>query len=127
MIVVDASVVVSGLDRDGPARRLLIEGGPQVPHVADLEVAQALRGQVLRGRMEPTDAWDRLLRYVRLGVRRHPATGLLPRVWSLRGNLTAYDASYVALAEALGCPLATADGRLAQAPGIDCEVILVAG
>jgi predicted nucleic acid-binding protein len=125
MIVVDASVIVRGLDRDGPARMLLVDGDPRAPHVADQEVAQALRGQVVRGVMTSDDAGVRLLRYVRLGMRRYPTVNLLPRIWSLRDNLTAYDATYVALAEALDCPLATADLRLAHAPGTTCEIIRV--
>lgn len=51
--------------------------------------------------------------------------GLLARVWELRDNLTAYDATYVALAEALGCGLVTADARLAHAPGPLCTMIVV--
>jgi predicted nucleic acid-binding protein len=89
-------------------------------------VAQALRGQVIRGVMSAEVAQTRLLRYLRLGLRRYPSVGLLPRIWSLRENLTAYDATYVALAEALDCPLATADLRLAEAPGRTCEIIRVA-
>ncbi len=126
MMVADASVIVRGLDIDGPARLLLIDGRLQAPHVADQEVAQALRGQVIRGAMTAHAAEERLVRYRRLGLRRHPSTGLLPRIWALRDNLSAYDASYVALAEALDCPLATMDLRLAGAPGIACEVIRVA-
>jgi predicted nucleic acid-binding protein len=126
MIVVDASVIVRGLDADGPARMLLVDGDPRAPHVADQEVAQALRGQVIRGVMSAEVAQTRLLRYLRLGLRRYPSVGLLPRIWSLRENLTAYDATYVALAEALDCPLATADLRLAEAPGRTCEIIRVA-
>ncbi|NEM05423.1 type II toxin-antitoxin system VapC family toxin [Geodermatophilus normandii] len=61
----------------------------------------------------------------RLGVTRHPASGLLDRVWQLRDDLTAYDATYVALAEALDCTVVTADGRLARAPGIRCAVTVV--
>lgn len=52
----------------------------------------------------------------------HP---LIPRIWELRDNLTPYDASYVALAEALGCPLVTADARLAAAPGVRCEIVVL--
>ena len=48
---------------------------------------------------------------------RYPHAALLPRIWDLRENLTAYDASYVALAETLDAPLVTADARLARAPG----------
>jgi predicted nucleic acid-binding protein len=126
MIVADASVIVRGLERDGPARLLLVDGNVQVPHVADQEVAQALRGQVIRGLVTAPAAEARLAHYRRLGLRRYPAVNLLPRIWSLRDNLSAYDATYVALAEALDCPLATGDLRLAHAPGIACEVIRVA-
>lgn len=52
---------------------------------------------------------------------------LLDRVWELRDNLTAYDASYVALAELLHCALLTADARLGRAPGIRCSVTVVPG
>jgi predicted nucleic acid-binding protein len=51
--------------------------------------------------------------------------GLLPRVWELRDNLSAYDATYVALAEALGCPLLTGDARLAAATGPNCPTMVV--
>ncbi len=56
---------------------------------------------------------------------RHPTISLLERIWQLRDNLSAYDASYVALAEALGCSLLTADRRLSMAPGIECAVTVV--
>ena len=127
MIVADASVIVHGLERDGPSRLLLIDGDVRVPHLADQEVAQALRAQVQRGLATSTAAEARLTRWRALGVRRYAAVGLLPRVWALRENLSAYDASYVALAEALGCPLATADRRLARAPGPTCEMVVIDG
>ena len=63
-----------------------------------------------------------LARWAQLGLRRFGAVGLLDRVWELRENLSAYDATYVSLAEALGCELVTADGRLAQAPGPRCPI-----
>ncbi len=50
-------------------------------------------------------------------ISKYPHTPLVARIWELRGNLTAYDAAYVALAEVLDAPLVTTDGRLAQAPG----------
>jgi predicted nucleic acid-binding protein len=62
-----------------------------------------------------------------LGIRRHGSTGLQGRVWRLRGNLTAYDATYLALAETLGCPLLTSDRRLARAVGPRCLIQLVPG
>ena len=60
-----------------------------------------------------------------MGVTRQPVTGVLDRIWELRDNLTADDAGYVALAEALGCALFTADGRLAVAPGVRCPITVV--
>jgi hypothetical protein len=59
---------------------------------------------------------------VSLPATRYPHAPFAPRVWELRGNLTPYDAVYVALAEALDCALVTADARLARAPGIRCAV-----
>lgn len=64
---------------------------------------------------------------VHLGIRRHGCTALLARIWGLRDNLTAYDATHVALAEALGCPLLSADRRLAGAAGPQCAIHLVPG
>ena len=60
-----------------------------------------------------------------LPIDRHAHTILLPRIWQIRGNLTAYDAVYIALAEALDAPLVTCDDRLAAAPGHSARVILV--
>jgi predicted nucleic acid-binding protein len=80
---------------------------------------------VLRGQIGADDAGAALARWARLGVRRFAVVGLLARVWELRDNLTAYDATYVALAEALACELVTADARLAQAPGPRCRITVV--
>ena len=63
-----------------------------------------------------------MARLRRLPVLRHPLMPLLDRVWELRGNLTPYDAAYVALAERLRIPLLTADGSIAAAPGVRCKV-----
>jgi len=60
--------------------------------------------------------------FLNLPLQRHPHDWLLPRVWELRHNLTAYDAVYVALAEALGAPLVTRDARLAAAPGHSARI-----
>lgn len=125
MIVVDASAAVLGLLTDGHARRMLATEAVAVPHLADSEVAHALRAQVLRGRVTEAAARTALDRWARLGLRRFGAVGLLGRVWELRDNLSAYDATYVALAEALGCELVTADGRLGRAPGPRCPVTIV--
>lgn len=125
MIVLDASAAVLALLNDGDARRSLARESTAVPHLADSEVAHALRSQVLRGTVGAAVAHAALARWARLGIRRFAVVGLLDRVWELRDNVTAYDATYVALAEALGCNLVTADGRLAQAPGPTCSITVV--
>lgn len=121
----DASAAVLGLLNDGDARRSLADDDVAVPHLADSEVASALRAQVLRRTVSAEDAHRALDRWMHLGMRRYPAVGLLGRVWELRDNLSAYDAAYVALAEALGCPLVTGDARLASAPGPTCRTSVV--
>lgn len=123
IVVTDASVIVRGLEVDGASRRFLLEDEIQIPHLADSEVVHALRAQVKRGRVSGDDALSRLREWQRLGAARYPSVMLLPRVWDLRDSLSAYDATYVALAEALECPLATADLRLTRAPGPRCEII----
>jgi predicted nucleic acid-binding protein len=125
MIVVDASAAVLGLLNDGDARRSLASDVVAVPHLADSEVANTLRSQVLRGTALELEARDALDRWARLGMRRFAVVGLLARVWELRENLTAYDATYVALAETIGCELMTADRRLASAPGPACPIVVV--
>jgi len=125
MIVVDASAAVLGLLNDGDARRSLANEAVAVPHLADSEVANALRSQVRRGAVEARRAHEALQRWSRLGIRRFAVVGLLDRVWELRDNLSAYDASYVALAEMVGAELHTADARLAGASGPTCPIVTV--
>jgi predicted nucleic acid-binding protein len=125
VIVADASAVVSALLNAGAARDLLAHERIQVPHLVDVEVASALRRTVSAGTVTADEGWAALDTWRRLGVTRHPASGLLDRVWQLRDDLTAYDATYVALAEALDCTVVTADGRLVRAPGIRCAVTVV--
>ncbi len=96
-----------------------------MPHLADSEVANALRSQVLRGKVSDGDARVAVDRWSSLGVRRFPVVALLGRMWELGANLTAYGATYVALAEAIDCELLTADRRLAGAPGPQCSIIVV--
>lgn len=122
--MLDASSAVLGLLNDGDARRRMADEELAVPHLADSEVAQALRSQVTRDHIADTDAKTALDRWAQLEIRRYGAHRLLPRIWELRHNVSAYDASYVALAEALSVPMLTADTRLATAPGIRCEVIV---
>jgi predicted nucleic acid-binding protein len=124
-MVIDASAAVLGLLNDGDARRSLATEAIVVPHLADSEVAHALRGQVLRGDVGAEDARVALDRWTRLGIRRFAVTGLLARVWELRHNLTAHDATYVVLAEAFDCGLLTADARLAAATGPRCPMTVI--
>lgn len=125
MIVLDASAVVLGLLNDGDARQSLAREHVAVPHLADSEVLNAIRARLLRGEIDAADASTAVDRWSRLGVRRFAVVDLLARIWELRDNLTAYDATYVALAEGLGCDLVTADGRLARAPGPTCRITVV--
>ncbi len=125
MIVLDASAAVLALMNDGDARKSLTTEAVAVPHLADSEVVNAVRAQVLRGNVGADDAGAALTRWAQLGLRRFAVVGLLARIWELRDNLTAYDATYVALAEALACNLVTADARLARAPGPRCAITVV--
>lgn len=125
MIVLDASAAVLALLNDGDARRALGSEAVAIPHLADSEVTHALRAQVLRGHVRADDAGAALACWGRLGLRRCGVVGLLPRIWELRDNVTAYDATYIALAEGLACELVTADARLAQAPGPTCAITVV--
>lgn len=125
MIVLDASAAVLALLNDGDARRSLATETVVVPHLADPEVAHALRGQLVRGRIAADEARVALARWARLGLRRVAVVGLLARIWELRGSLSVREATYVALAEALPCGLVTADARLAQAPGPECAITVV--
>ena len=124
-MVIDASAVVLGLLNDADARRVMIHEALAVPHLVDSEVAHALRGQVLRGAISEATASRAVGRWARVGVIRFAAVGLLERVWDLRQNVSAYDGTYVALAESLDCHLVTADARLGRAPGPRCPITVL--
>lgn len=122
MIVVDASAVLDVLLQTpaaGIAQERLIRAGQilYAPHLIDAEIAHVLRKSELAGRASPERCREALADWSRFPVARHPHDFLLPRVWELRANLTAYDAIYVALAEMLDFPLVTRDSRLARAQG----------
>lgn len=130
MIVLDASALVElllGTERGRSiAARIADPGlGLHAPHLADVEVVQALRRYVREGELEPDSAGSALEDLRSLDLERHAHEPLLDRVWALRANLTAYDAAYVALAEALDTTLLTCDARLARAPGISRRVEFV--
>ena len=130
MIVLDASALVE-LILDTPTGRLVARRladpaeGLHVPHLADLEVVQALRRYVREGEID-ADAAEMALDDLRaLDLQRHAHEPLLERVWELRKNLTAYDAVYVALAEVIDGVLLTCDRRLSHAPGMSRRVRLI--
>lgn len=125
MIVVDASAALAALLNDGPARQALATEHLHAPHLIDSEVASGLRRRVAAGHMTANTGWAALDVMRRLGMSRYPVFSFLDRVWELRENLSADDASYVALAELLGCNLLTADARLSRAPGIRCPITVV--
>lgn len=125
MIVVDASAALSALFNDGPARFALTSEQLHVPHLIDAEVASGARRKVLAGEVSVEDGWAALDTWRRLGMLRYPSHTLVERVWELRANVSAYDATYVALAEHLGVTLLTADRRLGRVRALCCPVTLV--
>lgn len=108
------------------ARRALANDELAAPELLDLEVVSAVRGLRRGGILSEPRALQALASLARTQIGRSPHRPLLPRIWELRDNLSVYDASYVALAEGLRVVLVTADKRLAAAPGIRCEIDLVA-
>jgi predicted nucleic acid-binding protein len=125
VIVVDASVLATALGDDGndggAARERLRGQDLAAPEIIDLEVMSVWRRTLTderRAALALADLRD-------LPLKRASHSPLLSRCWELRHNLTPYDASYVALAEALDVPLLTADRRISRAPGVRCSVNLV--
>ena len=130
MIVLDASALVELLLSTAAGRTIATRiADPalalHVPHLADIEVAQALRRYAMDGELAAGDARVALEDLQSLDLQRHAHEPLLERVWELRQNLSAYDAVYVALAEVLDTVLLTCDRRLARAPGLARRVELV--
>lgn len=126
MIVVDASAMATALTDDGTdgdlARARLRGQVLAAPELIDLEVSSVLRRLVLSGQLSVQRAEQALADLVALPMQRAPHLPLLARCWSLRANLSVYDASYVALAESLGSVLLTADARLSRSPDLRCVV-----
>jgi len=125
VIVVDASAALSALLNAGAARDAVASEQLHAPHLIDSEVASGLRLRVSAQRLDGAAGWLALDTWRRLGMTRYPVFTLLERVWEIRDNLSAYDASYVALAELLGCSLLTADARLSRAPGVRCPITVL--
>lgn len=127
MIVVDASAILELL-LQGPAWRAVVtriaseDEDLHAPHLLDLEVAQVLRRHAQAGVIDEERGRQALADLADLDVNRHPHDLFLPRIWELRARVTAYDAAYLALAEALAAPLVTLDRRLARAGGHRAQI-----
>ncbi|UCF97425.1 MAG: type II toxin-antitoxin system VapC family toxin [Spirochaetaceae bacterium] len=130
MIVLDASVVIEMLlwtDRAGTICNYVLdpEESRHAPHLLDVEVAQVIRRYWLAGEIDVLRGNQMMEDFANLPIDRHEHVLLLPRIWQLHSNLTAYDAAYIALAEALDAPLATCNDRLAAAPGHNARITLL--
>lgn len=131
MIVVDASALLelllqTPLGTRVEARLLRDDEEFHAPHLIDVEVTQALRRLVRAGEVSAHRAAEAIEDLVDLDLHRHAHLDFLTRAWKLRENVTAYDAMYVALAEALGATVVTCDTRLAKAPGHRARIEVIA-
>ena len=125
MIVVDAGVVVALLVGDLDPERVGAQG-LAAPHLIDSEVTNALRRLVLHGRLTEEQGQAAIDGFLRLTLTRYAAHPLRTRMWELRHNLSADDATYLALAERTGASsLLTTDARLARVPDLRCLVEVV--
>jgi predicted nucleic acid-binding protein len=130
VIVVDASAMTEFLLQTPLGLKVearLFRGTEEfhVPHLIDLEVAQALRRLVRTRELSLERAEEALADLADFDLRRHPHVDLLGRVWELRNNVTSYDAVYVALAEALASPLVTCDAPLGASPGHTAQIDVI--
>jgi predicted nucleic acid-binding protein len=130
VIVVDASAIVETLFGTSAGRSIndiLFAPGEALcaPHLIDIEVTHVLRRFARDGDIASERCRLALDDFANLTISRHAHDFLLPRIWQLRNNLSAYDAAYVSLAEALDAPLVTCDRRLAKATGHNARIELV--
>lgn len=128
-LVIDASALVAVLiGREQAAAvggAMAAAGDLAAPELVDVEVTSVIRRTLLAGRMGAARADRALQDLIDAPLTRYRHEPLLPRIWGLRDNLTAYDAAYVALAELLDAPLLTADASLAASPGHTARIELV--
>lgn len=130
MIVIDASAVIELVLRTERGSRveprvLRPDEKLHAPHLLDIEIAQALRRLAQFKEITPDRAREALADHGVLHIKRTAHHDLLPRIWDLRENLSAYDAAYVALAEALQAPLVTCDAKLARSHGHRAHIELI--
>ncbi|MDE0435028.1 MAG: type II toxin-antitoxin system VapC family toxin [Bryobacterales bacterium] len=127
-VVVDASVLVAALVDSGKegkwAESAVTEGYPAGPELVLAEASNILRRLEQSGKISRLEANIAHGDLLRLDLELFPFAPFADRVWALRHNLTSYDAWYVALAEALDCPLVTLDRKLGQSSGPRCKIIV---
>jgi len=126
--VIDASVLVAALVDSGQegrwAEATLAQGQLAGPELILVEASNILRRLERGGEISRIEATGAHRDLVRLDLKLVPFAPFAERIWALRGNLTSYDAWYVALAETLDAPLVTLDRRLARARGPSFELIV---
>ena len=131
MLVLDTSAVIAAVCGRPPSDALLerLRGDSDLaaPHLLDIEFLHALRRLVRGGQLGEDRAGDARDDFAALAITRYEHTMLADRVWELRHGLTAYDATFVALAELLDVPLVTFDARLARGAGHQATVELFQG
>ncbi len=127
MIVVDASILATVIADDGADGRrcraeLRVARDVAAPDLVDVESVSVLRKRWTAGLLSAKRFATAVEDLEELPIDRFPTAPLMRRAYELRANATPYDATYVALAEILGCELLTGDGRLARAPGTTCAI-----
>lgn len=130
LIVLDASAAVELVLQTSRAERVAARAlhpaqRIHAPHLIDIEVAQVLRRLVCAKELTPARAGLALSDFADLVLQRHPHRPFISRIWGLRTSMSAYDAAYVALAEALGAPMLTCDEKLARVHGHSVEIELI--
>jgi predicted nucleic acid-binding protein len=129
LIVIDASAIVAillGTEQAEAVRsRIATRATLHAPHLIDLEVTQVLRRHALLARLSPEAAEESFRSFRAIAIERYAHDRFLDRIWQMRWNITAYDAAYIALAEALRAPVLTCDARLAASAGHTARIELV--
>ncbi|THV31928.1 type II toxin-antitoxin system VapC family toxin [Glycomyces paridis] len=129
MIVIDTSSMIELLtssDELGEGVRAAVAGEKLIaPHFIDLEFSSVLRGLVLGRKLDQAKANLALESLMQSDIDRYEHAWYLPRIWELRANMTTYDASYVALAEAFQVPLLTVDCKFERTPGPKCNIVTI--